>query len=214
MRDLTCCLSCEDIMPGGRYLARNSKRHLCCTTHAGYTLLTLLQPINISCHRTFQQAGSEPLGEDWGKAEMQTLLTVQASTTTAIRRAQSNADPFVAGVRQDAAQVVQVLLSLPEGETRQRLAQALGDLRVEVEAASAQAQLPLTTVRAGKVDRRQNGRPEGQRKVTALFPNRKGSKKRSLVEQATDHGDDFEPRGKAASQPNKVQGFEVMGGAA
>jgi len=54
-----------------------------------------LQRIEISGQRTFQQASSEPLGEDW-QAELNQLRSTRASAAAAIKTAQTNADPAVA----------------------------------------------------------------------------------------------------------------------
>lgn len=140
---------------------------------------------------------------------MMALVRQQAVTAAAIRRMQSNADPEVASIREDSAVVERILLRLPKGEQREQLRQALKQLRSEVEGAAAAAKLPLTTTRAGKVQKRKNGRPEGQRQVTALHPGRKPNKKRALVQQQAqqggDHGDEFKAKKKKGKHTIKVR---------
>jgi hypothetical protein len=112
----------------------------------------------------------------------------------------------MAHLRSDAAVVQRACAVLPEGEQRQALLQLSAELRREAEAALTSAQLPLTAARAGKVVRRQQGRPEGQRKVTALFSGRKRSLKHPLAQQqAGDCGDDFKPLGKKGRTSEKVR---------
>ena len=149
----------------------------------------------------------EPLGEDWGKAEMAALLGMQQLTAAAVRKAVSNADPAMAQLRKDAAIVQHACAALPEGEHREALLQHSAALRREAEAALVTAQLQPTTTRAGKVVRRQQGRPEGQRKVTALFPGRTSGSKRSLMDEqaAGDYGDEFEARAKSGRRSEKVR---------
>jgi len=60
---------------------------------------SLLQSIDISCQRTFQQAPTEPMGDDTGAGELRSLLAAQGATATAVRHSQSNADPAVAAIR-------------------------------------------------------------------------------------------------------------------
>lgn len=163
-----------------------------------------MQRITIHRPRTFQQPTSEPLGADWGKAEMRGLLAMQGSTAAAIRRAQSNAEPAVAGLRNDLAYVERTVLSLPEGEEKEALLQGVADLRSRAVEAAACTKLPPTAPRAGKVQRRQAGRPEGQHKVTALQPTRKHSKKRPLAQQSGSYGDEFKPQAKKGRTSEKV----------
>ena len=163
-----------------------------------------LQRITIHRPRTFQQLASEPLGADWGKAEMRGLLTMQGSTAAAIRRAQSNAEPAVAGLRNDLAYIERTVLSLPEGEEKEALLQGVADLRSRAVEAAARTKLPPTAQRAGKVQRRQAGRPEGQHKVTALQPTRTHSSKRPLAQQSGSYGDEFKPQGKKGRTSEKV----------
>lgn len=170
----------------------------------------VLQRIDISSSRTFQQPTREPLGEDWGKAELRALLTAGPPVAAAIRRALSNEDPATANVRCNAAYVQRAIASLPEGEAKESLRQGLADLRQKAEAALAQAQLPHTEARAGKVARRQAGRPEGQRRVTALHPNRQRSNKRSLAQQLPgEYGEEFKPQVKKGRTSEKVGGLQA-----
>ena len=168
----------------------------------------LLQAINISRQRTFQQATIEPLGEDGGTAELQALAAGRQASQAAIRHAQSNADPEVAQLRQDLAVIQRTLMSLPAGEARDELWQGIKDLRSNAENAAMSAELPLTQVRAGKVTRRQNGRPEGQRMVTALHPGRTHKRSReSLIQQQpqeADCCDEFKPLPKGGRPTHKV----------
>ena len=164
-----------------------------------------MQHISINQQRTFQLPSSEPLGEDRGKVEMEMLLAVPRSTAGAIRQAISNADPLMAQLRCDAAFVQRAYAALPDGDQRQALLRQSADLRREAEAALAAAQLPCTTARAGKIVRRQHGRPEGQRKVMALF-SRQHSQKRPLAQQlAGEYGDEFKPQGKKGRMSEKVR---------
>lgn len=173
---------------------------------------SLLQRIEISCGRTFQQPKEEPLGPDWGQAEMRRLVTAREDTAAAIRKAQSNADPFAAGLRQDLAQVQRRILSLPEGEERAQLRQAVSELRSKAEQAAVQAKLPLTKARAGKVARRQQGRQDNQAQVTALHPSRKRSGVPLVQQQgaAFETGDDFQPKAKKG----RKAGLKVRAGVA
>jgi hypothetical protein len=166
-----------------------------------------LQRITIHRPRTFQQPTSEPLGADWGKAEMRGILAMQGSTAAAIRRAQSNAEPAVASLRNDLAYIERTVLSLPEGEEKEALLQGVADLRSRAVEEAARTKLPPTAPRAGKVQRRQAGRPErpeGQHKVTALLPTRKYSSKRPLAQQSGSYGDEFKPQAKKGRTSAKV----------
>ena len=146
--------------------------------------LPLLQRIDISRQRRFQEASSEPLGSDWGKAELGGIMGVRTANAAAIRQVQSNADPAVAKLRQRLACLERIAINLPEGDEREELWQDLEDLCSKAESFSVSAKLPLTMTRAGKVVRRQNGRPEEQRLVTALHPSRQHHRPRaSLVQQ-------------------------------
>lgn len=146
--------------------------------------LPLLQRIDISRQRRFQEASSEPLGSDWGKAELGGIMGVRTANAAAIRQVQSNADPAVAKLRQRLACLERIAINLPEGDEREELWQDLEDLCSKAESFSVSARLPLTMTRAGKVARRQNGRPEEQRLVTALHPSRQPHRPRaSLVQQ-------------------------------
>lgn len=132
-----------------------------------------LQHIEISGQRTFQQASSEPLGEDW-QAELKQLRAAKASAAAAIQQAQTNADPAVAQLRSDAAYVQRTVAALPQGEDRQALLDMSAELRRKAEAAAAAAGLQPTEVRAGKQQRRADLRGPTDRKVKPLLPRQKG----------------------------------------
>lgn len=168
----------------------------------------LPQRLELCCSRTFQAATAEPLGPDLGQAEMRQLVLAKQSTAADIRQAQSNADPFVAGLRQDLAQVQRLILTLPDSEQRDQLRRAVSDLRSKAEQAAVDAKLPLTKAPAGKVQRRQQGRLEGQVEVTALHPKRKRSGVPLVQQWAADFeaGDDFQPK------PNKGRKASVKVG--
>ncbi len=171
-----------------------------------------LQRITIHRPRTFQQPTSEPLGADWGKAEMRGLLSMQGSTAAAIRRAQSNADPVVASLRNDLGYIERIALSMPEGEEKEALVQGVANLRRQAAEAAAGSKLPPTALRAGKVQRRQAGRPEGQRKVTALHAGRTHNKKRPLVQEAGTYGDEFKAQAKKGRTTDKVSVWRMAAG--
>ena len=171
-----------------------------------------LQRITIHRPRTFQQPTSEPLGADWGKAEMRGLLAMQGCTAAAIRRAQSNADPAVASLRNDMGYIERIALSLPEGDEKEALLQGVADLRSRAAEAAARSKLPPTAPRAGKVQRRQAGRPEGQRKVTALQTGRTHNNKRPLAQQAGSYGDEFKPQAKKGRTTDKVSAWSRAAG--
>jgi hypothetical protein len=173
-----------------------------------------MQPIDISTPRTFQEATKEPLGEDWGAAELQGLRAAQGKATAAVRRSQSNACPEVARMRHSLAVVERTVTSLPS-EERQELLQAIEDLRGKAERAQAEAQLPLTAVRAGKVVRRQQGRKqqgrsETDRTVKALHPGRKGGKRGTALilegGSGVEQSDDFPRLAKKGKAVDKVRG--------
>ena len=149
------------------------------TTHSPPTL-TKLQPIDISCQRTFQQAPFEPMGTDMGAGELRSLLAAKGATAAAVRQGQSNADPAVAAIRGDMATIQRIALGLP-AEEQQELQQAIKDLRGKAEAMAEAAHLEPTETRAGKQERRRNGRPEGQRLVTALHKGRKHKRGRAAL---------------------------------
>ena len=86
------------------------------------------QLIDISRHRKFQQASSEPLGSDSGRAELSTIWGVRATNATSIRQMQSNADPAVAQLRQDLTGIEFIAINLPDGKEREELRQAVHDL--------------------------------------------------------------------------------------
>ena len=144
-----------------------------------------MQPTTNTGARTFQTPNNEPLGDLW-QAELQSQLAVVRQTSNdGIRRAQSNADPCVGAFRADLAAAERAMVRLPEGEGREELRRAAADLRSIADRLTEAAQLPVTETRAGKQQRRRNGRPENQHKVTALFPGRRNVRLRApLVEQA------------------------------
>lgn len=121
----------------------------------------------------FQQASSEPLGEDW-QAELKQLRAAKASAAAAIQQAQTNADPAVAQLRSDAAYVQRTVAALPQGEDRQALLDMSAELRRKAKAAAAAAGLQPTEVRAGKQQRRADLRGPTDRKVKPLLPRQKG----------------------------------------
>jgi len=164
-----------------------------------------LQRINISGERTFQQPSKEPMGEDW-EAELAQLMAVPKSFTHGIRRAQSNADPCVAAARQLLATAER---GLPEGEGREAVLRFFSEGQRMMEHLLEEAQLPTTKTRAGKQQRRRNGRTESQHKVTALFPARRNVRGRApLVQQvegqAADRSDPLPTLGKKGKAVNKV----------
>lgn len=170
------------------------------------------QPIPLRQHRTFQQPNLEPLGSDYGESEMQALRSSGQAGAAAVRRAQSNADPVVAQWRRDVACAERVLVSLPPGEQRDAVAQSGADLRSKAERAAANAKLPVTTGRAGKQVRRQQGHPEGRhasdRVMKAMFPGRAGTKRRRQDEkdgEAFDIGDQYQAKPKRGMATNKVR---------
>lgn len=87
-----------------------------------------MQRIEVGGQRTFQSPSSEPLGEDCGDAELRSLLRTCTTTANAIRREQSNANPEVAELRHNLAKIQQVAVSLPAGDDRNELRQAVADL--------------------------------------------------------------------------------------
>ena len=181
-----------------------------------------LQRIDISRQRKFQEAGSEPLGSDWGKAEVDGIVGVRAANAASIRQMQSNADPAVAQLRQDLACIEFTAINLPDCEERKELRWAVEDLRSKAESFKVSTKLPLTEARAGKVARRQNGRPEEQRVVTALHPGRLQNRKRAALaqhqagqqqlgeqqvgQQQAAAGDPFPTLAKKGKPTNKVRG--------
>jgi hypothetical protein len=174
------------------------------------------QAYNINIHRTFQLPSVEPLGADWGEAELRALTGAAGRCAAAIRLATGNADPEIAAARRAAAYAISVADALPRGEQRQAVLDKLAEARRMAEEAAAASKLPATMVRAGKVQRRANHRGTdlrgpGQRVVKPLL-NRRGSKKRALVDdEAINHGDEFQKRPRKGKETNKVGG--VHGGA-
>lgn len=170
------------------------------------------QAYNINIRRTFQLPASEPLGADWGAAELQALVGAPAQCAAAIQQVTGNADPEIAGARRAAAYAVSVADSLPEGEQRQAVLAALADAERLAREAAASAQLPATAVRAGKVGRRVNSRGEelradGQRTVRPLLE-RAGAKRQALVaEEGVFSGDEFKKRARKGKATDKVGGW-------
>ena len=175
------------------------------------------QPIPLRQQRTFQQPNLEPLGSNYGESEMQALRSSGQAGAAAVRRAQSNADPVVAQWRRDVACAERVLVSLPPGEQGDAVAQSGPDLRSMAERAAANAKLPVTTGRAGKQVRRQQGRPEGRhasdRVIKAMLPGRAGTKRRRQDEkdgEAFDIGDQYQAEPKRGMATNKVRGLLLL----
>ena len=173
----------------------------------------MMQRISISSQRTFQQAASEPLGPDWGRAELHALVGVRSASASAIRQAQSNADPAVAELRRHLASIERIAISLPAGQDRESLLRGVKNLHTEAEGSASRAQLQVTATRAGKQAQRQNGRPENQRVVTALLPNRTHKRSHPSLaqqagqqrqQQADDWGHEFKPQAKKGKATNKV----------
>lgn len=191
---------------GGQGQRRCGMHHLTCpyplpAPHPPSPTPPLLQRIDISRQRRFQEASSEPLGSDWGKAELGGIMGVRTANAAAIRQVQSNTDPAVAKLRQRLACLERIAINLPEGEEREELWQDVEDLCSKAESFSVSAKLPLTMTRAGKVKRRQNGRPEEQRLVTALHPSRQHHRQRaSLVQQQVAQQQLAEPQQGAGQQ--------------
>lgn len=128
----------------------------------------------------------------------------------AIQQATGNADPEIAAARRAAAYAVSVADSLPEGEKRQAVLDALAAVQRLAEEAATTAKLPATTVRAGKVQRRTNSRGEqlrgpGQRVVRPLL-NRAGSKRGPLLvdDEGIPCGDEFKKRARRGKATEKV----------
>ena len=142
-----------------------------------------MQRITVSCQRVFQQAPFEPLGSDEGRGELLRLLAAPAATAAAVQQSQSNADPAVAAVRADLAFVQSTFLGLPEGAEREELQRRIQGLRADAERWAEAAHLQPTETRAGKQERRRNGRPENQRLTTALFPGRTHMRSRAALAQ-------------------------------
>ena len=170
-----------------------------------------VQPLDISCVRTFQQAKVEPLGEGW-EAELRTLQVVGASTAAAIRRQQSNANPELAEVRRECAQLQRLYPSLPP-EARQQVLEQLKGTRQTAQDAAASAELPRTAARVGKVVRRQQGRSEEHRKTRPLHPSRSNKRGTPLIEEAHLAGDAFQPLGAKGRATNKVRAACAIPGA-
>ncbi|KAL4421314.1 hypothetical protein ABPG75_011825 [Micractinium tetrahymenae] len=166
---------------------------------------------NINIRRTFQLPASEPLGDDWGQAELQALAGAPQRCAAAIQQATGNADLEIAAARRAAAYAVSVADSLPEGEQRQAVLAALAEAQRLAEGAAASAKLPATAVRAGKIGRRLNSRGEelradGQRRVRPLL-NRAGSKRPPLVaEEGIFCGNEFKKRARKGKATDKVRG--------
>ena len=166
--------------------------------HPQLPLPARTQRIDITHQRTFQQPSCEPLGEDWGLAERRALEAAPPASAAAVREGQTNADPAVAQLRRDVAAIERIALDLPDGDERNELLQGIKDLLSKAESAAAATNLAPTKARAGKQQRRQNGRPDNQRLVTALLP-RAGRKRGQPVAQEVvveDSGDAFQPQQK------------------
>jgi DNA-binding helix-hairpin-helix protein with protein kinase domain len=164
-----------------------------------------VQRIDIGSQRTFQQATSEPLGEDWD-VELRSLMAVRQKTAAAIKHSQSNADPDVSQVRADLAYIQRITLSLPD-EQRDQMAQGIQELRSTAERLAQSANLQPTQQRAGKQERRRNGRPEGERVLSALFLGRSKHRSRAAVvlqQELENCSDPFPKLAKKGKATNKV----------
>lgn len=143
------------------------------------------------------------MGNDMGARELLSLLAAQNATAAAVQRGQSNVDPAVAAIRGDLAAIQRVALGLPADE-QQELRQAIKDLRSKADGMAEAAHMQPIETRAGKQERRRNGRPEGQRVVTALHKGRKNKRSRAaLVHQQQDQvqpEDCSDPLPKAAKK--------------
>lgn len=125
----------------------------------------------------------EPLGEGW-EQEVRNLRAAQQAADHVVRTAQSNMDEGTAQLRNDLAYVQRTHASLPPGPGRQQLQQAAAELRQEAESLAQGAQLPPTTVRAGKQERTKRQRElrsEGDRVVKRLLT--RGKPKPTLRQQ-------------------------------
>lgn len=128
-----------------------------------------------------------------------------------MQQAQTNADPAVAQLRNDAAYVQRTVAALPEGEARQALLDKSAELRGEAEAAAAAASLQPTEVRAGKQQRRRNLRSPDDRVVKALLARSKGDsatlRQRRVQQQQValeDRCDELPKLAKRGKQVKKV----------
>lgn len=179
--------------------------------------LYALQHIEVSGQRTFQQASSEPLGEDW-QAELKQLRAAKASAAAAIQQAHTNADPGVAQLRSDAAYVQRTVAALPQGEDRQALLDMSAELRRQAEAAAAAAGLQPTEVRAGKQQRRADLRGPGDRKVKPLLQRQKGDgstlrqRRGGQQQQEVAPEDRCDPLPKAAKKGKQVDKVGLQAG--
>ena len=168
------------------------------------------QIIEVGSCRTFQQPASEPLGEAW-QTELSSLLGVQEASAAAIQRGQTNGDPGVAEARAALAFIQRTLLSLPEGQARDELRDGIQHLRSKAEQHAQEAKLRPTQARAGKQERRRNGRPEHQRLVTALQQHRTNKRssvplvQQQQVEQAQGSSDAFPKLARKGKATNKVR---------
>jgi hypothetical protein len=149
------------------------------------------------------------MGDDMGAGELCALLTTQSATAAAVRRSQSNADPAVAAIRGDLATIQRIALGLP-AEEQEELQRDIKDLRSKAEDMAQAAQMEPTDTRAGKQERRRNGRPEGQRRVTALHKGRKNQRDRAALirqqEQEPENCSDPFPKATKKGKPtNKVR---------
>lgn len=170
------------------------------------------QRIDISAPRTFQEASKEPLGPDWGHAEMDSLRGAAEEATAAVRHNQSNACPKMAAINKHLAGVKRLAGALPP-EKKSVAEAACAELWRLVEQITAEAQLPLTAVRAGKVVRRQEhrkqqGRTETHRTAKALHPSRNSKRKAALIEEGAsgvEQSDAFPTLAKKGKAVDKVR---------
>lgn len=150
------------------------------------------------------------MGDDMGFGEVHSLLMTESATAAAVRHSVSNADPAVAAIRGDLATIQRVALGLP-AEEQQELQQAIKDLRSKAEGMAEAAHMQPTETRAGKQERRRNGRPEGQRVVTALHGGRQNRRGRAALirqqqeqQQPEDCSDPFPKAAKKGKPTHKV----------
>lgn len=157
--------------------------------------------------RSFQQPTIEPLGDDW-HTEVTNLRQGKAAASAAIHKAQTNADPGLAQLRSDAACVQRAYVALPDGEAREALLQRSAALRTEADQLVAAAGLQPTEVRAGKQQRRREGRNPEDRVVKSLQPwrSKRGRSSAAAQEVAPENRCDPLPKlAKKGIAVNKVR---------
>ena len=150
------------------------------------------------------------MGDDMGARDMRSLVATQNATAAAVRHSQSNANPTVAAIRGGLATIQRIALNLPD-EQQQELKEAIDNWRSMAEGMAEAAGMQPTETRAGKQARRINGRPEGQRLVTALHKGRKQGRGRAALirqqqeqQQPEDCSDPFPKATKKGKPTHKV----------